>query len=124
MSAYRAPDDAGGPHGHHALGRAADIRLPGVSPREVFEYCRRLPHMGCGLYPNTGFAHVDARPRPAIWVDLSIGAGSTYVTGVDAWLARHRDAGRGPPGRPYREDPGAVLDVGDVLVAPRRRVAP
>jgi uncharacterized protein YcbK (DUF882 family) len=124
LSAYRAPTDPGGPHGYHAFGRAADIRIPGVAPRDLFEACRRLPRMGCGLYPNTGFAHVDARPRPAVWIDLSTGRGSRYVDGVEAWLRAHPEAGRAPPTRPYRENPGRALEADDEVLAPPRRRTP
>lgn len=112
FSAYRAPVDPGGPHGYHGLGRAVDLRIPTASARDVFEYCRgHLLSAGCGLYPNTAFVHVDARPRPAIWVDLSTRRGNVYVKAPADWLRRHPGAGRGKPAQPYTEDSGPALDA-------------
>ena len=78
---------------NHFEGDAADIRIPGVANRELFELCRRLPDVGCGLYPNGGHVHVDVRARSAVWVDLSgYGDGTRYVANPEAWLRGHPDA--------------------------------
>jgi uncharacterized protein YcbK (DUF882 family) len=109
-SAYRSPRDPGGPHGYHGLGRAIDVRLARTTARRAFEYCRSFPRAGCGLYPNTAFVHIDSRPRSAVWIDLSTGDRHAYVQGVDAWLARHPDAGQGPATRAYAEPRGRDVD--------------
>lgn len=93
-SAFRGDGDPAGGEGYHTLGRAVDFRIGGVSPRDIFDRCLRLHHAGCGLYPNRAFVHVDARPYQAVWVDLTEGRGSRYVTDVFAWLAAHPEAGR------------------------------
>jgi uncharacterized protein YcbK (DUF882 family) len=122
FSVYRAPSDPNGPHGYHGLGRAADLRVPTATARDVFDYCRRsLRSSGCGLYPNRAFVHIDARPHTALWVDLSTGAGSYYVKGVYAWLDAHPDAGRGRPSQPYREGGGRAFQVPRALLITTRR---
>lgn len=94
VSGFRSP----GPRdtlsqSQHFDGNAADIRIPGVANRELFEFCRTLPDVGCGLYPHGMHVHVDVRPRSAIWVDLSgYGDGAQYVAHPDEWLANHEDA--------------------------------
>lgn len=55
----------------HVSGRATDIRVAGVPIRAVWDYCRSLSDTGCGLYPRSGFVHVDVRDQAAQWVDWS-----------------------------------------------------
>jgi uncharacterized protein YcbK (DUF882 family) len=44
---------------------AADIHVPGRSPREVYAYLEQLRPGGLGLYPT--HVHVDNRSVPARW---------------------------------------------------------
>lgn len=67
VSGYRA--EAG--RSNHALGRAADIVLPGVRDEQVAEFARTLGFLGVGVYPQSGFVHVDVRSRSFFWVDGS-----------------------------------------------------
>lgn len=73
VSGYRATERAGSRH-HHAS--AMDLRVPGVSIKEVYAYAQSLDTggMGIGIYPNSGFVHVDFR-APASpsyrWTDYS-----------------------------------------------------
>jgi uncharacterized protein YcbK (DUF882 family) len=55
----------------HSRGHAADIVVPGVSDRELAAYVRSIPKTGVGLYPVSGFVHVDVRDRSHHWVDAS-----------------------------------------------------
>jgi uncharacterized protein YcbK (DUF882 family) len=58
----------------HFHGSASDIRIPGVSDRELHRFIGSLDAggMGLGLYPRAGFVHVDIRPEPSYrWVDYS-----------------------------------------------------
>ena len=48
----------------HALGRAADIRIPGVGIEELKRVAMKLGARGIGLYPEKGFVHVDVRQKP------------------------------------------------------------
>jgi len=52
----------------HCVGKAADIRVNGVRPIEVFYYAVRVGFRGLGLYKN--FVHVDVRDKLALWVSL------------------------------------------------------
>jgi len=58
----------------HLLGRAADIRVEGISVEDVAAYAERLmPDWGgVGRYPvkagrATGWVHVDTRPNKSRW---------------------------------------------------------
>jgi len=75
----------------HTQGRAADIQVAGVSRLAVFEYCRSLVQTGCGLYPKSGFVHVDVREHHAQWVDWSsAGRKPRYGTLTRAYRRRER----------------------------------
>ena len=59
---------------YHYLGSAMDLRVRGISVRELRDFVRTLDTggMGLGLYPRVGFIHVDVRPEPSYyWVDWS-----------------------------------------------------
>lgn len=55
----------------HNQGRAMDIVLPGVSEERLAAFLRRQGFVGVGLYPNSGFTHLDVRARSYYWVDRS-----------------------------------------------------
>lgn len=62
ISGHRAPHANGtSPTSQHTLGRAADIRVPGVSIAELKRVAIKLGARGVGLYPEKGFVHVDVR---------------------------------------------------------------
>lgn len=74
-SGYRSPEYnnkiGGASRSQHLLGKAADIRVEGVSPRElrgvIEELIKdgRLSFKGIGAYSN--FTHVDIRSKKARW---------------------------------------------------------
>ncbi|WP_246624545.1 DUF882 domain-containing protein [Oceanobacter mangrovi] len=43
----------------HMQGRAVDIRIPGVSHRDLHEAALAIGEGGVGYYPNSGFIHLD-----------------------------------------------------------------
>lgn len=58
----------GKPKSQHLLGNAADITVPGMTPKQVqdaFEKIYPKQH-GMGRYPK--FTHVDCREVPARWI--------------------------------------------------------
>jgi uncharacterized protein YcbK (DUF882 family) len=64
ISGHRAPHANGtSPTSQHTLGRAADIRIPGVSITELKKVAIKLGARGVGLYPEKGFVHVDVREK-------------------------------------------------------------
>jgi uncharacterized protein YcbK (DUF882 family) len=80
VSGYRAKERKGSRHRH---GKAVDFRIPGVSPKEVWQYCKRFDNVGLGWYPNSKFVHMDVRDKSAYWVDDSgPGEESKYRDGV------------------------------------------
>lgn len=89
MSGYRP-----GHGGPHASARAIDLFLMNVANERVYKFCRTLPDVGCGYYPNNKFVHIDVR-KPgtgkAYWIDTSApGEPSEYV---DAWPGVEKGGG-------------------------------
>ncbi len=67
----------------HKQGKAIDIRIPGVTPRALWNYCKRFDNVGLGYYPNSKFVHMDVRKRSYYWIDDSgPGEASDYRKGV------------------------------------------
>jgi uncharacterized protein YcbK (DUF882 family) len=57
------------PTSQHTTGRAADVRIPGVTIEELRQRAIELGAGGVGLYPEKGFVHVDVRRHPRFyWV--------------------------------------------------------
>lgn len=55
------------PRNRHALGYAVDLRVEGVPLRTVWDFCRSLPNLGCGLSTRGNFVHVDVRTEAVSW---------------------------------------------------------
>ncbi len=73
VSGFRFQKNEGSRHYHAS---AMDIRIPGVSIGQIREYAASLDRggMGIGIYPRSGFVHVDFRApgEPSYrWVDYS-----------------------------------------------------
>lgn len=68
-SAYRTEAHnkkvGGSKYSKHMAGQAADIKVEGVSPKQVAQYAQRIGVNGIGLY-NT-FVHVDTRAVKYWW---------------------------------------------------------
>ncbi len=68
-SAYRTAEynrkSGGSSKSLHLYGKAADIKIDGVSPYAIAKYCQSLGVKGIGLY-NT-FVHVDTRENKYYW---------------------------------------------------------
>jgi uncharacterized protein YcbK (DUF882 family) len=59
---------------NHFKGRASDIRITGVSPKKIEAFAETLDRggMGIGIYPRSGFVHIDVRSPPSYrWTDYS-----------------------------------------------------
>ncbi len=67
VSGYR-PGRNGSRHTH---GNAADIVLPGVRNTQLAAYLRRIGFVGVGIYPKSGFVHLDVRDASYFWIDRS-----------------------------------------------------
>lgn len=71
VSGYRPARGYTSNESRHVHNAALDIRVQGVSNREVWDFCLSLRRTGCGYYPRSTFVHVDVRDREAQWVDWS-----------------------------------------------------
>jgi hypothetical protein len=67
ISGYRG----GRASSRHAQGRALDFVLPGVTDRRLAAWLRTLGFVGVGIYPTSGFVHLDVRGRSYFWSDAS-----------------------------------------------------
>lgn len=68
LSGFRTPKRPGSNHG---FGRALDLVVPGATDEQVATYARSLGFVGVGIYPTSGFVHLDVRDRSFFWVDRS-----------------------------------------------------
>jgi hypothetical protein len=74
----------GAADGYHPQGKAADIHIPGLTLRQMFNLTLQVPAFangGIGLYDGKPFIHVDVRGRMARWARV----GGRYK-GIDALL--------------------------------------
>lgn len=69
----------------HNQGRAMDIVLPGVHDERLADFFRKQGFVGVGVYPNSGFVHLDVRARSYYWIDRS---GPDQEPMVEPTLAR------------------------------------
>ena len=79
----------------HNLGRAVDFRIRGIPNAVIRDFCRTLPNVGVGYYPNSTFVHLDIRECSAYWVDFSgPGEAPRYATpsGKDPAASKSRRA--------------------------------
>jgi hypothetical protein len=105
ISGYRTPRVG---HSNHGRGRAVDLVVPGTADEEVARFVRGLGFTGVGVYPTSGFVHVDVRERSYFWVDSSAPGKRNRERGVLGDVAAKADAdarARGEtPVVPYRVD--------------------
>ncbi len=90
VSGYRTRGGYTSEGSRHTSGRAVDFRIPGVPNRELRDFCRTLPGVGVGFYPNSTFVHLDVRDDGAFWVDVSRpGQKPTYVKAAEYKKRNH-----------------------------------
>ena len=69
-SAYRTPPhnakEGGATYSQHLYGRAADIKISGVSPKKVADYAETLLDNG-GIGTYSTFTHIDVRSTKSRW---------------------------------------------------------
>jgi uncharacterized protein YcbK (DUF882 family) len=89
ISGYRTP------HRHatsnHAKGRAMDLIVPGASDADVAKFAREQGFVGVGIYPVSGFVHLDVRERSFFWVDTSGPGKRNRTRGILSALAAKSD---------------------------------
>ena len=111
----------------HTHGRAIDFIVPGVSMTELATYVRTLGFVGVGIYPRSGFVHLDVRNRSYFWLDGTSPGRRSHARQVLASRAsgsdsRARARGVAAPFPPNvaaddTEDDEASLDTPEVLEA-------
>ena len=75
----------------HSHGRAIDFTIPGVTMTALAEYVRSLGFVGVGIYPRTGFVHLDVRAASYFWVDSSGAGRRGRVRQILAGVAQRAD---------------------------------
>jgi uncharacterized protein YcbK (DUF882 family) len=78
---------------YHYKGSAADIRIEGVPARKLKAFVETLDAggMGIGIYPITGFVHVDVRPPPSYrWTDYAKSNPDATQKKPPPWVKRKR----------------------------------
>lgn len=51
----------------HARGKAAHIRIEGISIQDLFKFAETIPEArGLGLYPKENLVHIDTRPGEVV----------------------------------------------------------
>jgi uncharacterized protein YcbK (DUF882 family) len=114
VSAYRASS----PRSNHGKGRALDLVVPGATDSDVAKFAETLGFCGVGLYPVSGFIHVDSRPRSYFWLDRSGPGQHTKAVPILPLLAQASDRramarGEAPPDKPAaplaEEEPTALI---------------
>jgi len=91
ISGYRAPRGSGATS-NHGKGRAMDLVVPGATDDDVAKFARDEGYTGVGVYPVSGFVHVDVRERSYFWVDSSGPGKRSRIRGILADLAAKSDA--------------------------------
>jgi uncharacterized protein YcbK (DUF882 family) len=113
ISGHRAPHANGtSPTSQHTLGRAADIRIPGISIAELKRVAIKLGARGVGLYPEKGFVHVDVRDKRYFWAWTARGGEQSDMGGSPLRAAR------GSTAEPAAEEGGEDSDQGATTPEP------
>lgn len=74
-------------HSEHELGQAADIKIQGMTPAEMYRAALRVQAFaggGIGVAEHQGYIHVDARPRLARWCYDTAGKQCAWDAALDA----------------------------------------
>lgn len=94
VSGHRAPLANGtSPTSQHTLGRAADIRIPGVRIDDLRKVAIKLGARGVGIYPDKGFVHIDVRDKQRYYWQYTARGGEQ----ADLGSVRPSRAGRPAP---------------------------
>ena len=91
----------------HRFGRALDLRVEGVAIDDVRAFLDAEPNTGVGLYPTSGFVHLDVRSERVRWVDES-GPGETPRVVVTEVAGRAPSPARAPTPPPAEPDAAAI----------------
>lgn len=108
VSGHRAPHARGtSPTSQHTLGRAADIRVPGVRIEDLKKVAIQLGARGVGVYPEKGFVHIDVRQKTRYFWSYTARGGELGDNGT-----------RRPPASDHAEQPIEDVDSATVAALP------
>ena len=93
----------------HRFGRALDLRVAGTSVDEVAAFLEPEPDTGVGLYPTSGFVHLDVRTERVRWVDDSGPGQAAHVVRTEVGARSGAPAPPAPAAAPDAEP--AAIDV-------------
>lgn len=112
ISGHRAPHANGTSEtSQHTLGRAADIRIPGVSIAELKRVAIKLGARGVGIYPEKGFVHVDVREKQRYYWVWTARGGEQADMGTTAPRRTRNAAGiEMPPSEEAGEESDGAAD--------------
>jgi uncharacterized protein YcbK (DUF882 family) len=120
LSGYRTPKKSGSNHG---FGRAIDLVIPGATDEEVATYARTAGFCGVGIYPTSGFVHVDVRDRSFFWADKSGPGKPNKTVGILAGESAASDQKAKKDGKLGTEPAKIGHDVASALEARAKAVA-
>jgi uncharacterized protein YcbK (DUF882 family) len=89
LSGYRTPHH--GSTSNHGKGRAMDMVVPGNADEDVAKFAREQGFVGVGVYPTSGFVHLDIRERSFFWIDTSGPGKKSRLRGILSDVAQKSD---------------------------------
>jgi uncharacterized protein YcbK (DUF882 family) len=113
MSGYRVAKGYTSKESRHTKGAAMDIKVDGVTNRQLCDYLRHFKNVGVGFYPHSLFVHFDVRDKNAYWIDMSSPGGKpSYLDGVqrEHFDGKNKDEGLVELGRAVSD---AIGDDGE-----------
>jgi uncharacterized protein YcbK (DUF882 family) len=121
LSGYRNPKKLGSNHGY---GRALDLVIPGATDEDVAAFVRAKGFVGVGIYPTSGFVHVDVRDRSFFWVDRSGPGKPNKTVGIMKGEAAAADVAAKKAGHAAVQAPSIGRDVEGALARLAKAVPP
>jgi hypothetical protein len=121
ISGYRAPKP--GKASNHGKGRAIDLVVPGTPDEDVAKFAREIGFVGVGIYPTSGFVHVDVRDRSYFWIDSSGPGKRNRERGILGDLAKRSDAAASARGERGTPPLTVVWNVDDAVQAATKQAA-
>lgn len=76
---------------NHNIGRAVDFVVAGASNDDVAKMMRSFGFVGVGMYPVSGFMHLDVRHSSYFWIDRSAPGKRNRESGIFPELAKESD---------------------------------
>jgi len=73
----------GAKYSQHLLGKAADIRVDGMTARQIYDVARNIVEFhGFGVADSLNFVHLDVRDAPSRWTYNQAGQETPWYEGM------------------------------------------